>query len=294
MSTIRRLTLSSITLLTLATTVGCGRSLTTPAALPAANQGPQAFTAGGEPRAMGYNAERYQRELAAKAHPVHLTRAGKLPAAVDNRQYCPRVYDQSALGSCTAFSMGKGLREYMQRKNGERQVPLSALWLYYEERVALNTVNEDSGANMVDGMNVLANQGNATDDSWPYTIADFKIKPPATAYATAADWKIKEKTELASFDDVKIALANGQAVAFGFIVYLRFQFIGKSGVMPMPFPLEPKMGGHAVLAVGYDDAKQQLIVRNSWGSGWGDNGYFYMPYKFAQDKKRAMEWFTAK
>ncbi|HBN08566.1 MAG TPA: hypothetical protein DD435_07915 [Cyanobacteria bacterium UBA8530] len=54
--------------------------------------------------------------------------------------------------------------------------------------------------------------------------------------------------------------------------------VASTGIMPMPKPSEQVFGGHAVLAVGYDDAKKVLIVRNSWGSGWGDKGYFYMPY----------------
>jgi C1A family cysteine protease len=288
---------SRISLLALAalTAAGCGRAATTQTAAPQTAQAAHVLEVGGVKRQLGYNVERYQAVLGPKANKVHLAHRGTLPTAVDNRKFCAPVADQGQLGSCTAFSMGKGLREYLQRKNGEQQAPMSALWLYYNERVHMGSqyVNQDSGANMADGMYVLGNQGCATQESWPYEIGKFTVKPPASADATAAAWKVKNVQELASFDDVKAALAEGKPVAFGFTVYFRFQFIGSSGIMSMPWAFEPKMGGHAVLAVGYDDNKQLLTVRNSWGSGWGDHGYFYMPYKFAQDKDKAMEWFTA-
>jgi C1A family cysteine protease len=239
---------------------------------------------------LGYNVTRFQRVLKAKQKTVHLTRRGTLPASVDNRQFCAPVYDQGQLGSCTAFSMGKGLREYLQRKNGEKQVPLSALDLYYYERVNMGQeyVNQDSGANMIDGMTVLANRGVATDESWPYKISVFKQQPPAAADATAAANKIKSFQALGNFEDVKTAIANGQPVAFGFLVYNNFFRIGADGKMPMP--KGNAVGGHAVLAVGYDDATQMLLVRNSWGASFGAKGYFYMPYEFVTPERADDFW----
>ncbi len=296
MSFARRALLSLVALTAVSTAVGCGRTSGAPTAAPRAAGAAQAFKAGGETRAFGYNVDRYQTVLSKTARKVTMPRQGLRPSKIDLREKCPPIYNQGAIGSCTAFSMGKGLREFMQRANGERTPELSALWLYYEERVHMGQewIAKDSGANMADGMHVLKEQGCALDVHAPYVPNMFADKPRQAAYDSAAEWKIKESIELASFDDVKTALAAGKPVAFGFIVYARFQFIGKDGMMTMPWKFEPKMGGHAVLAVGYDDAQERLIVRNSWGSGWGDKGYFYMPYKFAADKEKAMEFFTAK
>ena len=83
-------------------------------------------------------------------------------------------------------------------------------------------------------------------------------------------------------------------MAFGFYIYSSFTRLGADGLMPMPQEGEARLGGHAVLAVGYDDARDVLIVRNSYGPKFGDKGYFYMPYAFAADKTRAMEWLAAK
>ncbi|MNS15440.1 Papain family cysteine protease [compost metagenome] len=287
--------LGALTVLTAATTIGCGQTALTNATTGATKSAASlaAVSVQGVTRKLGYNADRYQRVLSRQAKPVHLPRRAKLPATVDNRQWCPPVYDQGQLGSCTAFAMGKGLREYMQRKNGEKQVSLSALDLYYYERVNMGKeyINQDSGANMIDGMTVLENRGAASDESWPYKISFFKQQPPAAADASAAEWKIKKSTNLANLDDIKTAIADGKSVAFGFMVYRNFMRIGANGVMPMPSG--NPIGGHAVLAVGYDDAKEMLIVRNSWGAGFGDKGYFYMPYAFAKDSEQAMEWYTA-
>ena len=287
MSTTRRVLLSMVAFTAVATALGCGRTAGAPTAAP---------RDAGAARAFGYNADRYQQVLSKTAKKVTLPRQSLRPSRIDLREKCPPIYNQGSIGSCTAFAMGKGLREYMQRANGERTPELSALWLYYEERVHMGEeyITKDSGANMYDGMHVLKEQGMALDAHAPYVPNLFAEKPRPAAYASAAEWKIQESIELNSLDDVKTALASGKPVAFGVIVYARVQFMGKDGMMSMPWKFEPKMGGHAVLAVGYDDATESLIVRNSWGSGWGDKGYFYMPYKFAADKTKAMEWFVAK
>lgn len=255
---------------------------------------PTAMVAGHK-RAFGYNLKRYQTVLRFQQHPVHFATRGPLPESVDNRQFCSPVADQGQLGSCTAFSMGKGLREYLQNKNGETKTPMSPLWLYYNERAHMGKeyINQDSGANMSDGNWVLSNLGCATEQTWPYNIAKFTVKPPKAADASAAAWKIHDATNLANLDDVKAAVAAGQPVVFGFTVYESFENIGSNGIMPDPKPGEGVLGGHAVMVVGYDDKKGYLTVRNSWGGDWGDHGYFYMSYKFAADGNNASDWWTA-
>ncbi len=288
----RRFTLGALSLLTLATTAACGQAnLAAPKGFAEARNG--SIVVQGVERKLGFDAVRYERVLAKKAKPVRMPRQGLLPTSADVRANCAPVYDQGRLGSCTAFAMTKGLREYMQRKNNERQVPLSALFSYYETRARLGSVGEDSGGTITDGMAALKEVGAAPEATWPYDIAKFTIKPPAEAYSQAAEFKAKEITQLAGLDDVKTSLAAGNPVAFGFIVYEKFMKIGADGKMPMPGTFEKRLGGHAVLAVGYDDTQKHLIVRNSWASKWGDQGYFYMPYDFAKSGK-AMDWWTAK
>jgi C1A family cysteine protease len=79
---------------------------------------------------------------------------------------------------------------------------------------------------------------------------------------------------------LKACLAGGYPFVFGFTVYSSFMNIGSTGIMPMPQPDDSVEGGHAVMCVGYDDILKHYTVRNSWGNGWGDKGYFYMPYDY--------------
>jgi len=289
---------AAISLLALSTTVlaACGHNTVAGVATLAASSSVPTAMVAGHKRAFGYDLQRWNKVLKFQQHPVHLTRQATLPGNVDNRQWCSPVADQGQLGSCTAFSMAKGLREFMQNKNGETPTAMSALWLYYNERAHMGKqyIKQDSGANLSDGQFVLQNLGCATEASDAYNIAKFTVKPTAAMDATAAAWKISAPVNLANLDDVKTAIANGGAVAFGFTVYQSFENIGADGMMPMPKQGESVLGGHAVLAVGYDDEKKALIIRNSWGGDWGDHGYFYMPYAFASDAAGdASDWWTA-
>jgi C1A family cysteine protease len=249
----------------------------------------------GVERKFGYDVERYRTQLAPKAHLEHWAARAKRPAKVDERPWCAPIYEQGNLNSCTAFAMGKGLREHLQRKQGEAVAPLSALWLYYRERVHMGPsyVPRDCGANLVDGMYVLEHEGNAPDALWPYKLRNFAVAPPEAATAAAGEQKVHQARQLAGFEDVKNALADGHPVAFGFLVMENIKRIGPDGVLPMPQDGDSVLGGHAVLAVGYDDARQLLIVRNSWGAEWADHGYFYMPYAFVTAGSYTMEWWTA-
>ncbi|MNX76202.1 Papain family cysteine protease [compost metagenome] len=228
---------------------------------------------------------------------IGLPNRALLPASVDLRttgKVSP-VYDQGQLGACTAFAMGKGLRETLTNLNGAPSQSLSALYLYYKERERMGTINEDSGAMMVDGMEVLKANGNALDSTMPYVVSKFKEKPSAKAEAEAAAFKIDDFTLLNGLDQLKAELAKGNPAVFGYTVYKSFMSptVAKTGMMPMPKPGEQILGGHAVFIVGYDDAKQVLIIKNSWGGGWGDKGYFYMPYAYVTADK-VDEIFVAK
>lgn len=225
-------------------------------------------------------------QLEAQRPVTHLTTRATLPAKVDLRTTCSAVGDQGDLGSCTAWSMARGLREFMQNKNHEKYTQLSPLYFYYKERVIMDTVNEDSGATITDGMTVLSETGVCPETDWPYITSKFTVKPVAKADQDAPQFKInhaipiKGSSDTDTINQVKSQLAEGNAIAFGFEVFKSFmgQGVASTGNMPMPKPNEQSVGGHAVLFVGYDDAKKMFIVRNSWGTSWGDKGYFYMPY----------------
>jgi C1A family cysteine protease len=294
MSKTQQLILGTLAVATLGTTAGCGHAGSLPMSANAAalSGGAPVIMAAGVERKLGFDMKRYQTVFAPRARKQHLVRQGLLPASADLRAQQAPVYDQGQLGSCTGFAIGKGFREFLQRKNGESQTPLSAMWLYYNERVAQGTVKQDSGATLTEGFTILHSKGIATDSTWAYDITKFAVKPPAAADVSAAANKVANPVQLANIDDVKAQIAAGYDVSFGFTVYASFRNIKADGIMPLPAANEAAIGGHAVNVVGYDDAKQVLIVRNSWGAAWGDKGYFYMPY--AAFSKDADDMWSAK
>lgn len=204
----------------------------------------------------------------------------KLPASVDLRGQTSPVGDQGKLGSCTAWAMGRGLNEFLEIKQGKELTTLSPLYLYYKEREMDGNINQDTGSTITTGMTVLKDIGEAPEADMPYDITKFTQAPSAEAESHAPKFKIAKKLPLNNLEDIKTSIAQGYPAAFGFMVFASFKKIGPDGVMPMPKPWEQLLGGHAVLAVGYDDAKQAVIVRNSWSDKWGDKGNFYMPYKY--------------
>lgn len=291
MSTLHR---PLLLLLSLAALAACGHPA--PLAPGRGAAGMHARDDGDEPRPArkrGYDRDRWRQLEPGADKPQAMPRQGLLPTRVDLRDKCPPVYDQGDVGACTAFTIAKGLRELKQAQRGGQPVPQSALWFYYEERALAGTTAKDAGATIADGMKVITRKGSAPEVYWPWVEAKFAVKPAAQAYAEASKWKLARAYRLAALDDVKTSLARGHAVAMGFACYPSFDRIGASGMMPMPGAKEKVDGGHACLAVGYDDGRKVLIVRNSYGARWGDKGYFYMPYAFAADRKQVDEYWTA-
>lgn len=204
-----------------------------------------------------------------------------LPKKVDLRDKQSPVYNQLSLGSCTANAICGQFDHKHCLVNGKFINP-SRLFLYYNEREMEGTVHDDSGAYIRDGIKSAAKHGICTEATYPYNINKFTEKPPAHCYSEALNYQTLSYERIATLLQLKQALAQGHSISFGFSVYESFQTekVAKTGKMRKPRKTERLLGGHAVLAVGYDDSKKHVIVKNSWGTEWGDNGYFYMPYSY--------------
>jgi C1A family cysteine protease len=172
----------------------------------------------------------------------------------------------------------------------------SRLFLYYNERVMQGTVNSDSGAYIRDGIKSLNKSGICPEKEWPYIISKFADKPPKKCYDDALKATIKSYQRLTNTNltQLQSCLSQGFPFVFGFTVYESFesQQVARTGIMPMPKPQEKVLGGHAVMAVGYDDSKQAVLVRNSWGTDWGIRGYFYMPYGYITNANLCDDFWT--
>jgi C1A family cysteine protease len=220
----------------------------------------------------------------------------ELPKSIDMRGKMSPIVDQGQLGSCTANAIASGLREYLELQAGQQLTRLSRLFLYWHERELEGTVNEDSGAMLRDGMKVLNKLGVCPEPDFPYDINQFRQKPSPQAEADAVNFRINEYHRILDLAALKSALAEGLPVVIGFTVYESFESekVARTGIVPIPDKKEQVLGGHAVLAVGYDDDKQLVIIRNSWGSSWGDQGYCYFPYGMFRGKKYIMDMWTGK
>lgn len=217
----------------------------------------------------------------------------KLPRLVDLRPHCSPVENQGDLGSCTGNALA-GAVEFLEKKNGVRFVNVSRLFIYYNERVIEHSVNEDSGAMIRDGIKSLVKQGVCSEKKWPYVISKFTVKPSATCFKDALDHQVTSYARLQTVNEMRACLADGYPFVFGFSVYESFESnaVANTGVAPVPKPKEKMLGGHAVLAVGYDDAKKTFLVRNSWGTGWGMKGYFTLPYDYLADRNLSDDFWT--
>ena len=217
----------------------------------------------------------------------------KLPASVDLRPLCSPVENQGNLGSCTANAL-VGSLEFLEIKAGKTVTDLSRLFVYYNERAIEGTVTEDAGGMIRDGVKSLVKQGVCTEQAWPYVISQFAVKPPAACYKQGLAHQVLSYHRILTLQEMRSCLAEGYPFVFGFTVYEAFESpaVAKSGQLNLPKPKEKSLGGHAVLAVGYDDATQRFTIRNSWGAAWGQQGYFTMPYAYLSNRNLSDDLWT--
>eukprot|EP00444_Apocalathium_aciculiferum_P010639 CAMPEP_0183386104 /NCGR_PEP_ID=MMETSP0370-20130417/2078_1 /TAXON_ID=268820 /ORGANISM="Peridinium aciculiferum, Strain PAER-2" /LENGTH=286 /DNA_ID=CAMNT_0025564321 /DNA_START=34 /DNA_END=894 /DNA_ORIENTATION=- len=206
------------------------------------------------------------------------------------------IYHQGELGSCTANAIGAAFH-YALVKEGITDFAPSRLFIYYNERAMEGTVGTDSGAMIRDGIKSLHKIGTCSEKEWPYNIKVFTAKPPTHAYNHAAKERAQEYARVPqTLVDMKACIAGGFPFVLGFTVFSSFKTeqVESFGYMTMPSSHDSVLGGHAVLAVGYDDQKKHFIVRNSWGEEWGDEGYFYMPYDYITDPDLCQDLWTVR
>jgi C1A family cysteine protease len=224
----------------------------------------------------------------------------KQPSSVDLREWCSPVENQLNLGSCTAQA-GVGIVEYFEKRAFGKHIEGSRLFLYKTTR---NLMQEkgDTGAFIRNVMGALVLCGVPDEKYWPYKVSDFDKEPGSFIYSIADNYSSikyfchepagKTTAGLVVLDSVKKYLVAGIPLMFGFWGFPSFENSDIPGGIPYPCKGEQAEWGHAIVAVGYDDNKKiintkcnketkgALLIRNSWGKEWGENGYGWLPYEY--------------
>ena len=187
--------------------------------------------------------------------------------------------------SCTGNALA-GALQFLEKKDKVLYIELSRLFVYYDERVEENTINIDSGAQIRDGIKTLAKLGVCSEICWPYNIQNFAVQPGHNCYREAANHRILSYYRINTLDEMVHCLNSGYPFVFGFSVYDSFESeeVANTGIVNMPTGNEQLLGGHAVMAIGYDMNKKRFLVRNSWGINWGQQGYFTIPYDYLENR----------
>jgi C1A family cysteine protease len=201
---------------------------------------------------------------------------GTLPLVMDLRSDCPPIYDQGALGSCTANAIAAHL-DFNRHKQGEPFISPSRLFVYYNEREADGDVNSDGGSSIRESAKTVHKQGACPETMWPYDISKFTDQPTVDCYRDAVNFEALTYLRIRQVEaQMKGCLAQGFPFVCGVSVYQSFQ--ESDGDVPMPKKSENLLGGHAILIVGYTPTA--WIFRNSWGTSWGHSGYGFLPKEY--------------
>lgn len=226
--------------------------------------------------------------------PARFTR--HLPQTVDLRPHMPPVYNQRHLNSCSANAIAAALWFNERHRQGNARYPSpSRLFIYFNERAIDGILTQNGPVSLRSGYKTVNRDGVCSERLWPYDVRRFRRNPTARCRKAASEHRAVRYMRLHSnLTDMRACLANHQPFTFGFSVHETFKsrLVKQTGVVPLPSHLDKRLGGHAMLVVGYFEDSRHFIARNSWGSSWGDRGYCYVPYHYLLDPDLAWDFWT--
>ena len=205
----------------------------------------------------------------------------RLPDKVDLRAHCSPVEDQQQTNSCVANAV-IGALEYHLLRSGRPLTDLSRLFVYFNARKLSDSTHLDQGSFIHHGMAAVLAYGACEAGLWPFNPGMVTMQPPGLCYDNARNYEAVQYARTPRGVPALTALANGLPVVFGmFAPGEYYDAAAKGGRMPRPDQVVPQKppSGHAMLIVGYDMTERLYLVRNSWGGGWAEHGYCWIPFE---------------
>jgi C1A family cysteine protease len=208
-----------------------------------------------------------------------------LRESVDLREWDTIIESQGTLGSCSSNALTNAYELSVNREYPEYLKQLSRLFIYYNTRSEYGNVLEDDGIFLRDGLKAITKFGICSEELWPYNIDNFNVEPTDECYENAKKRKILKYQKLMSTYYITEVLNNNKPVVFGMTIYDSFMELNdRISTVSVPSHKEESLGGHAMCMVGYDLKKRLFLAKNSFGSGWGDNGYCWIPFDYIRQE----------
>ena len=195
-------------------------------------------------------------------------------------EYAPPMKHQGYVGSCGSHAIATAFEILLKRDKKEWYHELSERFHYYLVRDIdyMDTFPADSGQYLRMGLKAAQKVGVCPETLCPYDYKKYNDKPTKLAYSFARWWRLKVYRRIYSLKDVKKSIILGFPVVFGMTVYKSFKSLRNDYYCGPCSSTDKKSGGHAMVVVGYDDARHAFRVINSWGTNWADKGYVWLDY----------------
>lgn len=211
-------------------------------------------------------------------------------SSCDLRYLCSGVENQRQLGSCVGNAV-VGALELLLQLEGKPYMELSRLFVYYNARLGHSAQEKDEGTYISLAMESLSRVGVPSEEAWPYDTTKVFIRPSWKAYQQAYGHKINSYYRITATGENRIAeiesaIRAKHPVVFGVPVYPQI----RSCTGHIELPQGESLGGHAMLLVAFNSETKQFIVRNSWGTSWGDQGYASIDYAYFDAVSGADFW----
>ena len=201
---------------------------------------------------------------------------------VELREWDSPVEDQGNLGNCVGHAVTSAYELMLKEKYPSKFVELSRLFVYYNARLAEGTTDYDDGVFLRDAIKAVQKYGICKESLWPYDVDKFNVKPPTYCYDDAGSRTITEYWRIDNTQDMLGVLNQRYPILVGVEIFKNFSYLTRSNpLVEMPAKYENSRGGHAMVVVGYDLVKEQLLVKNSFGDMWCDHGYCWISFEYA-------------